>query len=152
MDNDKLDELERVAREAMTRPEVCTPEYSAMRNAQERFSALMTPSLFLALITAARRPARPDREAVAKEIRQILTETCRGEIHAATAGILALITAARRPDGWVMVPRELTEAMEDAGREEVFKDRMGPAPRQPKHIVANNVWTAMLSAVPKETT
>ena len=32
-----------------------------------------------------------------RDIRQILTETCRGEIHVATAGILALITAARRP-------------------------------------------------------
>ena len=30
-----------------------------------------------------------------QEIRQILTETCRGEIHAATASILTLIAAAR---------------------------------------------------------
>jgi hypothetical protein len=114
MDTDKLDELERVAREAVTRPEVCTPEYSAMRNAQERFSALMTPSLFL-----------------------------------------ALITAARRPDDMVLVPREPTEAMLAAAKEaDALAMAEGPevgVKFDPLYL-ERTWWHVMLSAAPKVTT
>lgn len=79
-----------------------------------------------------------------RDIRQILAETCRGEIHAATAGILALITAARRPDGWVMVPREPTEAMHEAAL-----DQLGRNPDRPDEEI-EGIYRALLSAAPKK--
>jgi hypothetical protein len=45
-----LDELERVAREAVVRAEPCTPEYAKMRAAQEAFSARATATLILSLL------------------------------------------------------------------------------------------------------
>ena len=87
MDNAALDELERVAR-ALTYPDdwhtegrnVCSPAGFVVAEAhgsasapdelmiRATYIAAFDPPTILALITAARRPALPDREAVAKVI------------------------------------------------------------------------------------
>ena len=56
----------------------------------------------------------------------------------------ALITAARRPDGWVMVPREPTEAMIKAA----WADLGDTYQRSTRNLA--DAYHAMLSAAPKE--
>ena len=79
MDNAALDELERVARAAMSYalPDGPVSDDDVQRYAahhrrlpEARFAVTTTfdPPTILALITAARRPALPDREAVARII------------------------------------------------------------------------------------
>ena len=79
MDNAALDELERVARAAMSYALPDGPvsdddvqRYAAhhrrLPEARFAFTAAFDPPTTLALITAARRPALPDREVVAKVI------------------------------------------------------------------------------------
>lgn len=46
----------------------------------------------------------------------------------------------------LMAVREADEGMIEAGREEVFKDRMG-TPRRPKADVAIDVYRAMIDAI-----
>jgi hypothetical protein len=85
--------------------------------------------------------------ALERDIRQILTETCRGEIHAATAGILALITAARRPEDMVLVPREPTREMVAAGDFVLFEASLSDGTFGGDAI---DTYRAMLSAAPKD--
>ena len=86
--------------------------------------------------------------ALERDIRQILTETCRGEIRAATAGILALITAAPKEDPdhvMVLVPREPTREMVAAGDFVLFEASLSDGTFDGDAI---DTYRAMLSAAP----
>lgn len=58
---------------------------------------------------------------------------------------LALITAARRPDGWVMVPREPTHGMVVIGAVAGNTDDLSPTDDE-----IRTIYRAMLSAAPKK--
>lgn len=120
----------------------------------------------IALITAARRPALPDREAVARVIDpsswqvmdSYLAEVkrkhpnsgydpdnfkCRGSLTKADAILAMLSPAQAEREGWVMVPREPTEAMILAG---AYGRRNG------WRESTKATYQGMLSAAPKVTT
>ena len=140
MDSDKLTELER----RLTQWERDTDAASYPIDCDELRD----------LITAARRPALPDREAMELILRDTLFvrhgydngEPMQdvGGIEGAADAILALFTlspAQAERDGWVLVPREPTEAMILAG---AYGRRNG------WRESTKATYQGMLSAAPKE--
>lgn len=128
-----------------------------------------------ALITAARRPALPDREAVelaARIIDPVSFEKVRqgGQLDDAewrcnrardkAAHILAPSPAQAEREGWVLVPREPTEAMLQPACAKHTPGAPMRLPHEqwrgteecPSFAKRRRIWASMLSAAPKVTT
>jgi hypothetical protein len=157
MDNAALDELERVATAAAA-------FVSGGENPLTAYLTAFPPAVATALITAARRPALPDREAVAREVYNTFSDQegfvpwveggnshKQFEARRVANRILALSPAHAEREGWVLVPREPTEAMVAAGWE--VANLIGPSTLGViTDTNCHDTYRAMLSAAPKETT
>ena len=137
---------------------------AARRRANAAYIAAFDPPTILALITAARRPALPDREvsddvlhAMARAYEMsafggisLANKSAERRLKAMRAAFAVLSPAQAEREGWVLVPREPTEAMVAAGWE--VANLIGPSTLGViTDTNCHDTYRAMLSAAPKVT-